>query len=63
MAEIEPVENTGCKQDVNRAMKSGHVRTSWICNDWTAGLTAAQCVSFTRSYMYTVLLPVSNHVI
>ena len=40
MAEIEPVENTGCKQDVNRAMKSGHVRTSWICNDWTAGLTA-----------------------
>ena len=51
MAEIEPVENTGCKQDVNRAMKSGHVRTSWICNDWTAGLTAVDSVAYEEKIM------------
>ena len=31
--DIEPVENMGCKLDVNWALECGHVRTYWICND------------------------------
>ena len=44
-AEIETVEYTLCKRDVNCILKCGHVRTSWICNDChdctrTAGVSA-----------------------
>ena len=47
MKYIKPVENTGCKQDVNCTLNCGHihVRTSWICNNWTAGLTAGSGVT------------------
>ena len=33
MPEIEPIENTGYKQEVNYTLECGHVRSSWICND------------------------------
>ena len=32
--------NKGCKQEVNYTLECGHVWTSWICNNWTACLTA-----------------------
>ena len=31
--EIEPVENKGCKQEVNYTLECGHVWPSWIFND------------------------------
>ena len=36
--EIEPVENKGCKQEVNYTLECGHVCTSCICNNLTACL-------------------------
>ena len=33
MSEIEPVENKGCRQEVNYTLECGHVWTSWIFND------------------------------
>ena len=39
-------------------MKSGHVRTSWICNDWTAGLTAVlESTDDGANYLYMLNMP------
>ena len=35
--EVEPVENTGCKQEVNWTLECGHVWTFWLYNNWTSG--------------------------
>ena len=40
MKRTRAVENKGCKQEVNFTLECGHVWTSWICNNWTACLTA-----------------------
>ena len=36
----EPVENKGSKRRNNYALECGPEWTSWICNNWTAGVTA-----------------------
>ena len=41
MTSREPVENKGSKRRNNYALECGPEWTSWICNNWTAGVTAA----------------------
>ena len=40
MTEREPVENTGSTREKNCTLECSQIRTSWICDKWTAGLTA-----------------------
>ena len=40
MTSREPVENKGSKRRNNYALECGPEWTSWICNNWTAGVTA-----------------------
>ena len=40
MTSREPVENKGSKRRNNCALECGPEWTSWICNNWTAGVTA-----------------------
>ena len=40
MTSREPVENKGSKRRNIYAFECGPEWTSWICNNWTAGVTA-----------------------